>query len=92
MTVAVKSVDFLNLGAKHQVFKGKGTLSLNINDVFHTQRFAFEGERPVLQDGNYQWDSQTLFVGYTHKFGTGVNRGPKRKKRDSNLKKNSAGF
>ncbi|MCR9252084.1 MAG: TonB-dependent receptor [bacterium] len=83
---------FVNIGARYQLFKGKGALSVNFNDVFHTQRFAFSGERPVSQEGNYNWDSQTLFVGYSHKFGKSKKRSPKRKKRDNNEKKSVGGF
>ncbi len=83
---------FLNAGARYQLFEGKGTVSININDIFHTQRFAFEGERPVVQLGNYQWDSQSIFIGYTHSFGRGRKQAPIRRKRDSNEKKISGGF
>ncbi len=83
---------FMNLGARYNVFKGKGTLSLNFNDLFHTQRFAFDGERPVLQVGNYKFDSQTILLGYSHQFGKGKKKNVSRKKRDSNEKKNVGGF
>lgn len=83
---------FLNVGARYQLFEGNGNLSVSFNDIFHTQRFAFEGERPTLQEGTFNWDSQTLFVGYTHKLGRGKKRALKRKKRDSNEKKSSGGF
>ena len=83
---------FVNAGARYKLFDGQGTVTFNINDIFHTQRFAFDGERPVLQHGNYNWDSQTLFIGYSHKFGSSTKRVPKRKKRDANEKKSSPGF
>ena len=83
---------FVNAGARYSVFEGKGTLSVNFNDIFHTQRFAFEGARPVLQTGDYRWDSRTVLVGYAHRFGKGKKRATKRKKRDSNEKKNVGGF
>ncbi len=82
---------FLNLGARYQLFEGNGHLSVSFNDVFHTQRFAFEGG-PILQEGTFNWDSQTLFVGYTHKLGRGKKQSMKRKKRDSNEKKSVGGF
>jgi len=83
---------FVNAGARYDLFKKKGTLSVNFNDIFHTQRFAFEGERPVLQRGDYSWDSQTILISYGHKFGRGQRRATQRKKRDSNEKKNVGGF
>lgn len=87
-----RSMYFVNTGARLKTFKGKGTLSLNVNDIFHTQRFAFFGERPVSQEGNYNWDSQSVFIGYSHVFGKGKKRQLKRKKRDNNEKKSTGGF
>lgn len=83
---------FLNLGARYRLFEGKGQLNVSFNDIFHTQRFAFEGSSPVLQEGVFNWDSQTFFVGYSHKLGSGKKQGLKRKKRDKNEKKSSGGF
>ncbi len=83
---------FMNIGARYRLFDGKGHLNASFNDVFHTQRFAFEGERPTLQEGNFFWDSQTFFIGYSHKLGSGKKQGLKRKKRDQNEKKSSGGF
>ncbi|MEM9326911.1 MAG: outer membrane beta-barrel protein [Bacteroidota bacterium] len=83
---------FINAGARYSLFDGQGTLSLNFNDIFHTQRFAFSGKRPAPQVGHYDWDSQTLFVGYAHKFGKGQRRSPKRKTRDKNEAKSAGGF
>lgn len=82
---------FLNLGARYQMFEGNGNLSVSFNDIFHTQRFAFKGG-PILQEGTFNWDSQTLYVGYTHKLGRGKKQSLKRKKRDSNEKKSVGGF
>ncbi len=83
---------FLNLGARYSVLDGRGTISMNLNDIFHTQRFAFEGERPVLQNGSFNWDSRTIFFGYSHRFGRGKNQSIKRKKRDNNEKKSIGGL
>ncbi|MEO9869069.1 TonB-dependent receptor [Ekhidna sp.] len=83
---------FVNAGTRYSMFKGKGTLSINFNDIFHTQQFSFEGERPVLQSGVFDWDSQTFFIGYSHRFGSGKRQSLKRKKRDNNEKKSSGGL
>ncbi|NQZ78280.1 MAG: TonB-dependent receptor, partial [Ekhidna sp.] len=83
---------FVNAGARYSVFDGKGTLSVNFNDIFHTQQFSFEGERPVLQIGSFDWDSQTLFVGYSHRLGRGKKHSVRRKRRDSNEKKSIGGL
>ncbi|MEM9340146.1 MAG: TonB-dependent receptor [Bacteroidota bacterium] len=83
---------FVNVGARYSILKGKGTLSLNFNDLFHTQQFSFEAERPVMQIGAFSWDSQTVFAGFSYRFGNKGSQALKRKKRDARETKNSGGF
>nr|WP_299000988.1 outer membrane beta-barrel family protein [uncultured Allomuricauda sp.] len=83
---------FVNFGARYSFAKGKGTLSANFNDVFNTMRFEFEGQRPYIQNGQFNWESQTLYVGLSYRFGSGKNRAKQRKRRDSNTKKSSGGI
>ncbi|MEP1095795.1 MAG: TonB-dependent receptor [Cyclobacteriaceae bacterium] len=82
---------FINIGGRYTVLKGNGTVSVNFNDIFKTQQNSFVGERPVVQEGVFDWDSRTLFVGYSHRFGTGKGQSLKRKKRDKNETR-SGGF
>ena len=77
---------FMNLGARYSFAQGKGTLSLNFNDVFRTQRFAFETFRTVFQRGEFLRDTRTLYAGLSYRFGSRKNKSIKRKKRDKNEK------
>ena len=81
-----KAFYFVNGGARYSFAQGKGSLSLNMNDVLRTQRFAFRGYRPIIQIGEFNWNSRTLYFGLSYRFG-GSNGSLKRKKRDSNEKK-----
>ncbi|MEM9363133.1 MAG: outer membrane beta-barrel family protein [Bacteroidota bacterium] len=83
---------FVNFGARYNFAKGKGTLSANFNDVFNTMRFQFDGQRPFVQNGEFNWESQTLYLGLSYRFGSGKNRAKQRKRRDSNTKKSSGGI
>ena len=65
---------FINLGARYSFAQGKGTLSLNFNDVFNTMRFAFDGDQPFPQTGEFNWESQNVFAGISYRFGSGKNR------------------
>ncbi|PQJ80151.1 TonB-dependent receptor domain-containing protein [Polaribacter porphyrae] len=76
---------FVNAGARYNFAKGKGTLSVNFNDIFRTQRFAFEAYRTIIQTGEFRRDSRSVFVGLSYLFG-GKNKNLKRKKRDTNVK------
>ncbi|WP_350286699.1 TonB-dependent receptor [uncultured Croceitalea sp.] len=77
---------FMNLGARYSFAQGKGTLSLNFNDIFRSQRFAFKTFRTVFQEGEFLRDTRTLYVGLAYRFGSGKNKSIKRKKRDKNEK------
>ncbi|MBT8320180.1 MAG: outer membrane beta-barrel family protein, partial [Eudoraea sp.] len=83
---------FVNLGARYSFAQGKGTFSLNFNDVFNTMRFAFDGDQPFVQNGQFNWESQNVFAGVSYRFGSGKNRAMKRKRRDSNTKQGGGGI
>ena len=88
----VKPMYFVNMGARHSFAEGKGTFSLNFNDVFNTMRFAFNGDRPFEQNGRFNWESQNVYVGLSYQFGSGKNRASQRKRRDDNTKKGGGGI
>ncbi|MGI9550406.1 MAG: TonB-dependent receptor domain-containing protein [Aurantibacter sp.] len=88
----VKPMYFVNTGARYSFAKGKGTLSLNFNDVFNTMRFAFDSTNPFIQNGQFNWESQTVYAGLSYMFGSGKNRASQRKRRDDNTKKGSGGI
>ncbi|MFD1095392.1 TonB-dependent receptor domain-containing protein [Salegentibacter chungangensis] len=81
-----KEMYFVNAGARYNFLDNKATLSLNVNDIFDTQRFAFESELPLHQTGSFKPDSQTVFLGFSYRFGGGKNSALKRKNRDDREK------
>lgn len=83
---------FVNTGARYSFAGGKGSFSLNFNDVFNTMKFSFEGERPYRQNGSFHWESRTIYAGLTYRFGGGKNRKVDRKSRDTNIKQTGGGF
>ncbi|WP_430968725.1 TonB-dependent receptor domain-containing protein [Spongiimicrobium sp. 2-473A-2-J] len=88
----VKPMYFINTGARYSFAQGKGTLSFNFNDVFNTMRFQFDGDRPFVQNGRFNWESQNAYLGLSYRFGSGKNRASKRKRRDDNTKQGSGGI
>ena len=75
---------FVNAGARYSFLKDKATLSLNFNDIFDTQEFGFTTSVPYQQRGRFQGDSQTVYLGFSYRFGGGKNRALDRKQRDDN--------
>ncbi len=74
---------FLNVGARYSFLEdNKATLSLNFNDVFDTQEFNVVGGRPFEQIGRFKGETQTVYLGFSYRFGGGKNRALKRKNRD----------
>jgi outer membrane receptor protein involved in Fe transport len=82
----------VNTGATYSVFKGKGTLSLRFNDIFRGMRFQFNSERPFVQNGRFNWESRTTYLGFNYRFGGGKNKAKSRRRRDSNEKQGGGGF
>ena len=77
---------FVNTGARYNFLKDKATLSLNFTDILDTQKFSFSADRPARQEGKFNPDSQTVFVGFSYRFGGGKNKALRRKNRDDNEK------
>ncbi len=77
---------FVNTGARYNFLQGKGTFSLNFNDIFNTMKFRFDGEVPFQQNGEFQGETQTVYLGLSYRFGGGKNRKVSRKRRDKNEK------
>lgn len=74
----------VNTGASYNILKGKGTLTLNFNDIFKGMKFKFTSDKPIPQQGEFNWESRTVFLGFMYNFGGGKNKARKRKRRDSN--------
>lgn len=88
----IEPMYFVNLGARYSLWDGRGTFSLNYNDIFDTMEFAFDGVRPYRQTGGFNWESNTVNVSLAYRFGGGKYRAKSRKRRDDNTKDDSGGI
>lgn len=82
----------IDAGASYNVFKNKGTLSVRVSDIFDSMNFGFDGSKPYPQDGEFNWESQSVYLGFNYRFGGGKNRALQRKQRDSNETQGSGGM
>ena len=73
-----------DLGARMNLFNGKGTVSVRYNDVFNTMRSTFHSSDPAKINGTFRWESQTLNVNLSYRFGDGKNKALDRKQREQN--------
>ncbi|WP_420572411.1 outer membrane beta-barrel protein [Kordia sp.] len=88
----MKPMYFVNIGARYSFAQGNGTLSVNYNDIFNTQEFGFDGNRPFRQEGAFNWESNTVNVSISYRFGGRKYRAKSRKRRDNDEKSGSGGF
>ena len=88
----VEPMYFVNIGARYNLWDGRGTFSINYNDIFDTMRFAFDGQRPYPQTGEFNWESNTVYVGLSYRFGGEKYRAKSRKRRDDREKDDSGGI
>ncbi|WP_298778222.1 TonB-dependent receptor [uncultured Polaribacter sp.] len=89
---SVENMWMVNTGASLNVLKGKGTINFRVNDIFSGMKFAFNSTSPYAQNGRFNWESRTAFLGFNYRFGSGKNKAKRRRQRDDNEKQNSGGF
>ena len=87
-----KSMFMTNIGARYSIFEGKGTISLNYNDIFNTMKARFTATNPYALQGQFNWESNTVYVGFNYRFGDSKYRAKKRKSREDNVKDDSGMF
>ena len=81
-----ESMFFVNLGARLSFAQGKGNIGVSFNDVFNTMEFKGVGTRPYEQRIHFQWESRTIGMNLSYRFGGGKYRAKSRKQRDDNEK------
>ncbi|MDT0688448.1 TonB-dependent receptor [Salegentibacter sp. F188] len=84
LQMLMKPMYFMNLGGRYSFMDNKASISLNFNDVFDTQEFQFTDGRPFPQEGRFKGETQTVYLGFSYRFGGGKNSALKRKSRDDN--------
>lgn len=67
----------VNVGLRRDVLNGKGTISLNVTDVFNTRRFIVEVEEDGFQQTRiFDWETQIATIAFTYRFGGFKDRRP----------------
>ena len=88
----VEPMWMINTGANYKVLKDKGTISFKVNDIFRGMKFAFKADSPYAQNGQFNWESNTVFLGFNYRFGSGKNKAKQRRRRDNNEKSGGGVF
>ncbi len=82
----------MDMGASQNILKGDGTITFRFSDIFNSFHFAFDGDKPIRRNGQFNWESQTAYIGFNYRFGSGKNKAIQRKERDSNETQGSGGM
>jgi len=82
----------IDSGARYSLLENKMTLSLRFSDMFKTMRYGFSSQNPFPQEGEFRWESRTVYLGINYMFGSGKNRAMQRKAREDNTKQGSGGM
>ena len=88
----IKPMYFVNVGARVNFAQGRGTFSLNFNDIFNTMKFSFDSDRPFDQVGQFNWESHTISTSLSYRFGGNKYRAKSRKRRDNDEKQGGGGL
>ncbi|MGY6561299.1 MAG: TonB-dependent receptor domain-containing protein [Luteibaculaceae bacterium] len=74
----------VDLGIRKDILKGKGTLVLNIMDVFDIREYAIEFDDFNFRSrGQYKWESQWAMLNFTYRIGKSGNRPQQEKEQRS---------
>lgn len=82
----------MDIGSSYNILKGSGTISARFSDIFNSMNFAFAGDRPYKSNGQFNWESQSVYLGFNYKFGSGKNKAIQRKERDKNETQSGGGL
>lgn len=82
----------IDSGARYSMLDNKLTFSLRFNDMFNTMRYRFTSTNPFVANGEFTWESRTVYFGINYMFGGGKNRSLQRKYRDDNTKQGGGGL
>ena len=82
----------VNLGMRYNFMEGRANFSLSYNDIFDTMFAQFEGQRPFIQKGQFNFESQQITGRLSYRFGGGKYRAKSRKQRDNDEKEGGGIF
>jgi iron complex outermembrane recepter protein len=83
----------VNLGMRYSFLEdNRASFSLSYNDIFDTMYAEFNGQRPYVQQGQFNWESQQISGRLSYRFGGGKYRAKSRKQRDNDVKEGGGMF
>lgn len=88
----MKDMLMVNLGLRYSFMENRASFSLSYNDIFNTMYAQFDGARPYVQRGRFNWESQQVSGQLSYRFGGGKYRAKSRKQRDKDVQEGGGLF
>ncbi|MBU2919738.1 TonB-dependent receptor [Winogradskyella psychrotolerans] len=88
----MKDMLMVNLGMRYSFMENRASFSLSYNDIFDTMFAEFDSQRPFVQHGQFNWESQQISGRLSYRFGGGKYRAKSRKQRDNDVKEGGSMF
>ncbi|MFG4004903.1 TonB-dependent receptor domain-containing protein [Flavobacterium aquidurense] len=82
----------MDMGSRYTLLDNKMNISLRFNDVFNTMKYSFDAMYPYAHEGQFKWESQTVYLGLTYNFGGAKIKNLERKQREDNTSKGGGGM
>ncbi|MDM1510830.1 TonB-dependent receptor [Myroides odoratimimus] len=86
ITMDSKEMYKIDAGARYSLLENKLSISARFNDIFNTMKFKYSSQYPYASNGQFTWESRSVYIGVNYMFGRGKGRALQRKNRDSNTK------
>ncbi|MBL6447974.1 TonB-dependent receptor [Fulvivirga sp. 29W222] len=65
----VKAFYMIDMGLSKDVFKGKGTIALNVRDLLNSRKWRWETDTEDLyQDSEFQWRARQIMATFTYRL------------------------
>lgn len=81
----------MDLSTRLDLLKGKGSLTVRFNDIFSTFYARFSQELPNYSQGSYKWESQSININFSYRFGSDKAKTLERKERGGGSKGGNSG-
>ncbi|MHC5311049.1 TonB-dependent receptor [Myroides sp. LJL116] len=86
-----KEMHKIDFGARYSLLNNKLSISMRLNDIFNTMKYRFTSQYPFENQGEFSWNSRSVYIGVNYSFGGGKGRAMARKARENNQQQSSSG-
>ncbi|MDM1271219.1 TonB-dependent receptor, partial [Acinetobacter indicus] len=71
ITMDSKEMYKIDAGARYSLLENKLSISARVNDIFNTMKFKYSSQYPYASNGQFSWESRSVYVGVNYIFGGG---------------------